>query len=129
MQRKLYRSTEDKMLGGVLGGIAEYSNVDATILRVIYVILSIVTTGFPGILIYIACMLIIPKRPEGMPHQNSNPNARYNAQTGRYEGNFDPYTGQYTGQFNGQYNPHNGAPFTPPADQPPQNPNQNNGQN
>ena len=61
--RKLYRSDTNKMLAGVCGGIAEYFNVDATIIRLIYVFLSIFTACFPGLLVYIIAALIIPKDP------------------------------------------------------------------
>jgi phage shock protein C len=58
-QKKLVRSS-NKVLGGVLGGIAEYMEVDPTIVRVAYVALSIFTTGFPGLLLYIIMLLLIP---------------------------------------------------------------------
>lgn len=58
-QKKLVRSS-NKVLGGVLGGIAEYMDVDPTIVRVAYVALSIFTTGFPGLLLYIIMLLLIP---------------------------------------------------------------------
>ena len=61
--KKLYRSTSDRMLGGVCGGIAEYFDCDATIIRVIYVLLSVFTAAFPGILVYIFCLIIIPTDP------------------------------------------------------------------
>ena len=58
-QKKLVRSS-NKVLGGVLGGIADYMDVDPTIVRVVYVALSIFTTGFPGLLLYIIMLLLIP---------------------------------------------------------------------
>lgn len=58
-QKKLTRST-NKMLAGVCGGIAEYFEVDPTLIRVAYAALSIFTTGFPGLLLYLILMLIIP---------------------------------------------------------------------
>lgn len=60
-QKKLVRSS-NKVLGGVLGGIAEYMEVDPTIVRVAYVALTIFTTGFPGILLYIIMLLLIPEK-------------------------------------------------------------------
>ena len=59
MEKKLKRST-NKMLAGVCGGIAEYFEVDPTIIRVVYAALSIFTTGFPGFLLYLILMLIMP---------------------------------------------------------------------
>ena len=48
------------MLAGVCGGIAEYFEVDPTLIRVAYAALSIFTTGFPGLLLYLILMLIMP---------------------------------------------------------------------
>ena len=60
--KKLTRST-NKILAGVCGGIAEYFDVDPTLVRAIYAILAIFTTGFPGLLLYIILMLIMPAAP------------------------------------------------------------------
>ncbi|UOQ85208.1 PspC domain-containing protein [Gracilibacillus salinarum] len=62
--RKLYRSETNSMLAGVLGGIAELTNLDATILRLIYIVLLIFTAGIPLTILYIAAALIIPKKSE-----------------------------------------------------------------
>ncbi len=62
MGKKLYRSDHEKMLAGVLGGVAELTDLDATILRIIYVILTIFTAGFPLFVLYIASAIIIPRR-------------------------------------------------------------------
>ena len=59
-QKKLTRSA-NKILAGVCGGIAEYFDVDPTLVRVCYAALSIFTTGFPGLLLYIVMMLIMPR--------------------------------------------------------------------
>ena len=61
--KKLYRSTSNKMLAGVCGGIAEYFNVDPTNIRLAYVLLSVFTAAFPGIIVYILAMIIIPSDP------------------------------------------------------------------
>lgn len=62
-QRRLYRSSTDRYLAGVLGGFAQYFHVKSTILRVIYVILTAISGIFPGILIYFMMALIIPPDP------------------------------------------------------------------
>ena len=59
MEKKLYRSDTDKMLCGVCGGIAEYFDVDPTIIRLLWAILA--STG-SGIVAYIIAAVIIPKR-------------------------------------------------------------------
>ena len=61
-QKKLYRSN-DKKICGVCGGIAEYFDLDPTIMRLLWVVLTLFTTVFPGVLAYIICALIVPQRP------------------------------------------------------------------
>lgn len=59
MEKRLFRS-KDKALGGVCGGIAEYFNVDMSIVRILVLLIAI-TTGFGTFLIiYIVCWAIIP---------------------------------------------------------------------
>jgi len=60
--RPLRRSTHNRMIAGICGGIAEYFGMDATLIRVIYVVGSIVSVAFPGLLIYLILWLIIPER-------------------------------------------------------------------
>jgi phage shock protein C len=62
MTKRLFRSADNKVLGGVLGGIGEYFNIDPTLIRLIFVILCLVSLGFPGILGYFIAYLIIPER-------------------------------------------------------------------
>ena len=62
--RRLYRSRTDRMLGGVCGGIAKYMNADPTIVRVVYVVVSILSVAFPGILAYLILLLVVPLEPE-----------------------------------------------------------------
>lgn len=64
MKKKLYKS-ENKMICGVLSGFAEYFDVDPTIIRIAYAALSLFTTGFPGLLLYIICAIVIPQKPIG----------------------------------------------------------------
>ncbi len=61
MTKRLFRSN-DRMLGGVCAGIAEYLGWDPTMVRIAYIILSIVSVAFPGILVYILLWIIIPPR-------------------------------------------------------------------
>lgn len=57
---RLRRSNDNKMLAGVLGGVAEYFNIDATVVRLAFVLISIFSAAFPGIIVYIIAMFIIP---------------------------------------------------------------------
>ena len=61
-EKKLYKST-NKMVDGVCAGIAEFLEIDPTIVRVLYAVLSICTGGFGGIILYIALAIIMPRRP------------------------------------------------------------------
>lgn len=60
MQKKLVKSSTNKTLTGVLGGLGEYFGFDPTIVRVAYVLLTFFTC-FSGIIVYIVLCLIIPK--------------------------------------------------------------------
>jgi phage shock protein C len=60
--KKLYRNTKDKMLTGVLAGIGEYFAIDPTLLRLLFVILTVMTGIFPFVIIYIIAAFIIPEK-------------------------------------------------------------------
>jgi phage shock protein C len=64
---ELRRSRTDRKLGGVLGGFAEHFDIDPTVLRVGYVLVSVISAAFPGFLVYLLLWLIIPSAPEGDP--------------------------------------------------------------
>lgn len=61
VSRPLRRSKTNRQIAGVVGGLAEYFRVDATLLRVIYVVGSIISAAFPGVLVYILLWLLIPE--------------------------------------------------------------------
>lgn len=63
MAKKLYLSTEDRKISGVCGGIAEYLNVDSTVIRLAWILFSMFTAMFGGVIAYILAAIIIPKRP------------------------------------------------------------------
>ena len=60
--KKLYRS-HDRILGGVLAGFAEYIYADKTVVRLLFLLISIFSAGFPGLLIYIVSWIVIPEKP------------------------------------------------------------------
>ncbi|GIV61854.1 MAG: PspC family transcriptional regulator [Rhodothermaceae bacterium] len=62
VSRSLARSSTNRMIAGVCGGIAEYFGWDPTLVRVGYVLLSVLSTGFPGLLVYLILALVLPKR-------------------------------------------------------------------
>lgn len=64
MSKRLYRS-DDKMLAGVCGGLAEYLNMDPTLVRILYVVISLASVAFPGTIVYFLLWFIVPKKKGG----------------------------------------------------------------
>ena len=62
MEKRLYKSNTNKILCGVLGGLGEYFDIDPTLVRIGYLLLTVFSAGFPGVLLYIIMALIVPKR-------------------------------------------------------------------
>ena len=63
MDKRLYRSRTKRMLTGVCGGIAEYFNVDETIVRLGVALLTTVTGVFPGLIFYFIAAVVMPESP------------------------------------------------------------------
>jgi phage shock protein C len=63
--KRLYRSTTDRMVAGVCTGLAEYFNVDPTLVRLLFVIFAL--AGGPGLLAYIVLWLVVPEEPTAAP--------------------------------------------------------------
>jgi phage shock protein C len=61
MEKRLYRSRNDRKLAGVCGGIAEYYGWDPTLVRVAWIVLTLL--GGSGILIYLIMWLVMPEAP------------------------------------------------------------------
>ena len=61
--KKLYRSDENKTFAGVIGGVGENFNVDPVLLRLIFLIITIVSGILPAILVYLIAILIVPHKP------------------------------------------------------------------
>lgn len=62
MEKKLYRSKKDQIIGGVCGGVAEYFGIDSTLVRLAFVLFALIEGA--GIIAYIIAWIIIPERPE-----------------------------------------------------------------
>lgn len=69
--KRLYKSRSSRMIDGVCGGVAEYFGVDPTLVRITWVLLTLV--GGSGILLYIAGMIIMPSNPVIMPPEGQSP--------------------------------------------------------
>jgi len=61
--KRLYRSTTDRKIAGVCGGLAEYFNIDPTIVRVVFVLL-LLPGGLPGFIPYVILWLVVPYEPQ-----------------------------------------------------------------
>ena len=70
MSKKLCKSN-NKVLSGVCGGIGEYFNVDPTIIRVLWAILTFFTAFFGGIILYFICAAIMPQNPNYPSEDNT----------------------------------------------------------
>jgi phage shock protein C len=60
-EKKLYRLPEEGMLAGVLAGLAKYFEIDVTLARIVFVIFSIATGGFGGVIVYAVLAVVMPK--------------------------------------------------------------------
>ncbi len=68
MKKRLYKSRSDKKLEGVCAGIADFFNMDPTLVRAIYALVTIFSAGIPGVIAYIVLAAIMPVEPdEQMP--------------------------------------------------------------
>ena len=81
MKKKWYRSRKDKMIGGVAGGIAEYFDIDSTIVRILFVVGLFMGAG---ILAYIVLWIVVPEEPFGLEtmQQNNTESETTNPDTG-----------------------------------------------
>ncbi|MCA9487269.1 PspC domain-containing protein [Candidatus Woesearchaeota archaeon] len=61
--KHLYRSKENRIFAGIIGGVGEFFDVDPVILRVLFVIVTLVTAFLPLFLLYLICIFIIPENP------------------------------------------------------------------
>jgi len=71
--RKLYRSRDEWQLAGVCAGVADYVEVDPTVVRLASVGILFVTGLIPGLLTYAAAWLIVPREPYRAPVKNGQP--------------------------------------------------------
>lgn len=71
--RRLYKSRRNKIIDGVCGGVAEYFEVDPTIVRLLWVLITLI--GGTGFILYIIAMIIMPVNPEFKINGNSTSNA------------------------------------------------------
>ncbi|MEA2701374.1 MAG: phage shock protein [Candidatus Parcubacteria bacterium] len=63
MEKKLYRSREHRVVSGVLGGLGEYFTIDPVIVRLLFIIVTLATGFFPGLIAYVVAVYIVPEVP------------------------------------------------------------------
>lgn len=63
MKKRLYKSRNDKKLEGVCAGIADYFNLDPTLVRAVYALVTIFSVGIPGVIAYIVLAAVMPVEP------------------------------------------------------------------
>ncbi|UKK47691.1 PspC domain-containing protein [Prevotella sp. E9-3] len=61
MEKKLCRSSKDRLLGGVCAGLADYFDLDVTIVRIAYALLTFFT-AFSGVIVYVILLLLMPEK-------------------------------------------------------------------
>jgi len=70
--KKLYRSTQNKVFCGVCSGLSDYFGIDVTVIRVVWALITVFTALFGGVIGYIICAAIIPEGNGGNPGQKSS---------------------------------------------------------
>ncbi len=78
-KKKLYRSNDNKIFFGVLGGIGEYLDIDPALVRVIFIFLSMFVFFWPSVITYIIFIFIIPKKPEIINVENKKEESKEEA--------------------------------------------------
>ncbi len=63
LMKRLYRSRTNRILGGICGGLSTYFDIDANLIRLIWVALTLLSIGF-GVIVYIVAWILIPEEPE-----------------------------------------------------------------
>lgn len=62
MKKRLFKDKSTGIISGVCSGIAQYFDTDASIVRILYIVLSIFSAAFPGIIVYIILAIILPEK-------------------------------------------------------------------
>jgi phage shock protein PspC (stress-responsive transcriptional regulator) len=116
--RKLHRSRNDRWIGGVCGGLAEYLNMDPTLVRVLVVVIAAVTAALPVAIIYLILMAVLPES-RALPPSSIGPYQQpygadqfgYGQPSGYQQNARQPYN--WSAQGGGYTHTGNGAPTDP----------------
>ncbi len=93
MEKKLYKSRNKKMVSGVCGGLEDYLGIDVTIIRLVWIVLSLLVSGagIGGLVVYIIASIVIPEEPVGLwedKKENDNwqrPNSNWQNNTNSWD--------------------------------------------
>jgi phage shock protein C len=124
--RRLYRSRGDRMVSGVLAGVADYLGTDPTVVRVLYAIFGVLTGVWPAIVVYVIATIVVPEEPAtpvpvepaAWP-QSGAPSAQQPVTPPPAHGGW-PHTGTETVQTPSEPPAPPAPPAQPPAEQPPE---------
>ena len=67
MNDRLYRSRDDRIVGGVCGGLADRFDLDPSLVRILWVVLTLLTGFVPGAILYVVMLVVVPEAPFGAP--------------------------------------------------------------
>lgn len=70
--KHLFRSDKNRIIAGICGGLAEYFNIDVSLLRLIWLLVVVFTGIFPGVVAYIIAILVIPNKPLHIVHEQTS---------------------------------------------------------
>lgn len=92
--KRVFRSRRDRMVAGVCGGIAEYFDVDPTLIRLLWV--AAIVFGFgSGLIIYIICAIVIPEMPPNYHHYEEDDMEVYDEYGNKVDGEFKKKRNNY----------------------------------
>ncbi|MCW9054398.1 MAG: PspC domain-containing protein [Candidatus Pacebacteria bacterium] len=74
-KKQLYRSAENKIFAGIFGGLGEHFDIDPTLLRLVWVVVTVFSGIVPGLLIYVIALFIVPQRPSIVFEEESHDTA------------------------------------------------------
>ena len=92
MTDRLYRSPDDRMLAGVAGGLAENWNIDPSLVRIVWAVLTVLTGGL-AFLVYVVMAIVVPERPVGVAQDHLGGEARGSANGAGIAGIASPASG------------------------------------
>ncbi|MCF7925772.1 MAG: PspC domain-containing protein [Candidatus Izimaplasma sp.] len=91
-QKRLYKNEEKAIIGGVCQGLAEYTQIDVTLMRLLVVFVAIFTTGIPVVLIYLIMWIVLPNKKELDLKQSSERHDAFSKKNNDFDLDDDDFT-------------------------------------